>query len=217
VSWDQQFFDPIELPKGKKLVTLRDAATYIMKLPKAEHDAEEWRAAMEALLLVAESDGPTMFARIGVMRALNRHVEREFNPSRKDTHWGRRKLARDRWLTPDLSTFDLNHCSQASLVTLFDIFKHPTAAIMARHTVLINRWFVSVDTPKQQGPVSSRSPSVRETKSFPTESEAKQFAKAKLSEGMKVTAGTLSPHQPIRRNITAPEINQWIEEEVDGS
>jgi hypothetical protein len=28
--------------------------------------------AMEALLLVAESDGPTMFARIGVMRALNR-------------------------------------------------------------------------------------------------------------------------------------------------
>ena len=96
MSWDQQFFDPIELPKGKKLVTLRDAATYIMKLPKAEHDAEEWRAAMEALLLVAESDGPTMFARIDVMRALNRHVEREFNPSRKDTHWGRRKLARDR-------------------------------------------------------------------------------------------------------------------------
>ena len=36
---------------------------------------------MEALLLVAESGGPTMFARIGVMRALNRHVEREFNPT----------------------------------------------------------------------------------------------------------------------------------------
>jgi hypothetical protein len=51
---------------------------------------------MEALLLVADSGGPTMFARIGVMRALNRHVEREFNPARKDTHWGRRKLARDR-------------------------------------------------------------------------------------------------------------------------
>jgi hypothetical protein len=43
-----------------------------MKLPKAEYDAEEWQAAMEALLLVAERDGPTMFARIGVMRALNR-------------------------------------------------------------------------------------------------------------------------------------------------
>ena len=38
----------------------------------------------------------TMFARIGVIRALNRHVERVFNPSRKEPHWGRRKLARDR-------------------------------------------------------------------------------------------------------------------------
>jgi hypothetical protein len=50
---------------------------------------------MEALLLVAEGDGPTMLARIGVMRALNRHVERVFNPDRKDHHWGRRKLKRD--------------------------------------------------------------------------------------------------------------------------
>jgi hypothetical protein len=97
VSWDQRFFDPIELPGRKPLVTLRDAALYITdELPKAEHDTEEWQAAMQVLLLVAEHDGPTMFARIGVMRALNRHVERVFNPSRKDAHWGRQKLARDR-------------------------------------------------------------------------------------------------------------------------
>jgi hypothetical protein len=37
-----------------------------------------------------------MHARIGVMRALNRHVERVFNSEKKDPHWGRRKLARDR-------------------------------------------------------------------------------------------------------------------------
>jgi hypothetical protein len=73
VSWDQRFSDPIELPNGKKLLTLRGAALYITKLPKAEHDAEKWRTAMEALLLVAESGGPTMFARIGMMQALNRH------------------------------------------------------------------------------------------------------------------------------------------------
>jgi hypothetical protein len=84
------------LPGRKPLVTLRDAALYITKLPKAEHDAEEWQAAMAALLLVAERDGPTMFARIGVMPALNLHVERVFNSDRKDEHWGRRKLARDR-------------------------------------------------------------------------------------------------------------------------
>jgi hypothetical protein len=51
---------------------------------------------MQALLLVAEHDGPTMFALIGVMRALNRHVERVFNSDRNDQHWERRNLARDR-------------------------------------------------------------------------------------------------------------------------
>jgi hypothetical protein len=59
------------------------------------HEAAEWLAAMEALILVATSGGPTMFARIGIMRALNRNVERVFDTSRKEHHWGRRKLARD--------------------------------------------------------------------------------------------------------------------------
>jgi hypothetical protein len=47
------------------------------------------------LILVATLGGPTTFARIGVIRALNRHVERVFNPDRKDPHWGRRKLAKE--------------------------------------------------------------------------------------------------------------------------
>jgi hypothetical protein len=52
---------------------------------------------MQTLILVATSGGPTMLARIGIMKALNRHVERVFDPPRKDHHWGRRrKLARDR-------------------------------------------------------------------------------------------------------------------------
>ena len=71
MSWNQRFFDPIKLPGRKPLVTLRDEALYITKLPMAKHDADEWQAAMQALLLVAEHDGPTMFARIGIMRALN--------------------------------------------------------------------------------------------------------------------------------------------------
>lgn len=86
---------PIPVQEGKPLVTLRDAANYITKLPKAEHKADEWQAAMQALLLVAEQNGPTMFARIGMMRALNRHVELVFNSERKETHWGKRKLKRD--------------------------------------------------------------------------------------------------------------------------
>jgi hypothetical protein len=95
-GWSRSFDDPIPLPRGRQLVTLKDAGNYITKLPRAEHEAPEWQAAMQTLILVATRGGPTMLARIGVMRALNRHVERLFNPDRKDPHWGRRKLARDR-------------------------------------------------------------------------------------------------------------------------
>ena len=62
---------------------------------KREADLPEWQAAIEALMLVADFGGPTMFARIAVMRALNRHVARVFNPDRKGHHWGKRKLKRD--------------------------------------------------------------------------------------------------------------------------
>ena len=85
-GWHRRFEDPIPLPRDRRLVTLKDAGNYITKLPKAEHSAPEWQAAMQALILVAESGGPTMLARIGVMRALNRHVGRVFNPDRKDPH-----------------------------------------------------------------------------------------------------------------------------------
>ena len=39
---------------GRKLVTLLDAGEYITALPRKEHAAPEWLAAMEALILVAE-------------------------------------------------------------------------------------------------------------------------------------------------------------------
>lgn len=94
-GWQRPFDDPIPLLKGKPLISLQDAGTYITKLPKSEHTAPEWQAAMEALFLVATLGGPTMMARIGIMRALNRHVVRVVDPSRKDTRWGKRRLNRD--------------------------------------------------------------------------------------------------------------------------
>jgi hypothetical protein len=93
-GWQRKFEDPIPLPDGRKLVTLRDAADYITSLSKEESDLADWQVAIEALILVSQS-GPTMLARIGVMKALNRHVERVFNSDRKDPHWGKRKLKRD--------------------------------------------------------------------------------------------------------------------------
>jgi hypothetical protein len=71
-NWKRRFDDPIPLPDGRQLVTLRDTGNYITKLPKAEHEAAEWQAAMEALILAATQGGPVMFARIGITRALNR-------------------------------------------------------------------------------------------------------------------------------------------------
>jgi hypothetical protein len=70
-GWQRAFDDPIPLPDGRRLTT-HDAATFITQLPKREHDALKWQAAIEAPMLVAEAGGPTMFARIGIMRALNR-------------------------------------------------------------------------------------------------------------------------------------------------
>ena len=67
-----------------------------MKLPKAEHEVRGM-ASSDGSLDPGRLVGRTNeFARIGVMRALNRHVERVFNPERRDHHRGRRKLARDR-------------------------------------------------------------------------------------------------------------------------
>jgi hypothetical protein len=61
---------------------LHDAATYITGLPKKEADLAEWQAAIEALMLVVKQNGPTIFARIGVMRALNRHDRQESSMAR---------------------------------------------------------------------------------------------------------------------------------------
>ena len=67
--------------RGRELVSLEDAGNYITKLPKAEHEAPEWQAATQALTLVATSGGPTMLARIGMLRALSRHQQQRTKPA----------------------------------------------------------------------------------------------------------------------------------------
>jgi hypothetical protein len=87
---------PIELPDGRTLVTLRDAATDITELPKKEAAAPERQTAIETLMRSAERGWPVMLARISVLLALKRGHVREFNPDRKDHHWGKRELKRDK-------------------------------------------------------------------------------------------------------------------------
>jgi hypothetical protein len=59
-GWSREFEDPIHLPRGRQLLILKDAAAYIMKLPKAEQNLEAWQAATEALIMAAEGRVPCM-------------------------------------------------------------------------------------------------------------------------------------------------------------
>jgi hypothetical protein len=97
-GWSREFEEPIALPGGGKLVVFRDAAKYITALPANEAALPKWQAAIEALILVVELGGPTMFTRVGVMRALNRGRVREFTQSGKQHRLGAEK-AQERPMT----------------------------------------------------------------------------------------------------------------------
>jgi hypothetical protein len=45
-DWSLRFDDPIPLPNGGQLLTLKDAADYIMKLPKGDQHLEQWQTAI---------------------------------------------------------------------------------------------------------------------------------------------------------------------------
>jgi len=72
MPWSTPFDEPIALPGGRKLATLQHAADYIMKLSEDVQRQERWQIAVENLINAAEAGGGwIMFARIGMMRALN--------------------------------------------------------------------------------------------------------------------------------------------------
>ena len=73
-------------------------------------------------------------------------------------------------------------------------------------------WYVTFEVQKRGGLPKRRSP--RETKSFETEAEAKNFARARLDEGLVVFAGTLNPHLP-RQLISSDSIAAWVADGQD--
>jgi hypothetical protein len=74
------------LPRGRRLVTLKDAADYIMKLPKAEQNLKEWQTAGEILIKTAEGRDFLMHARIGMLQAIHRNEVRVFRRDLKRVH-----------------------------------------------------------------------------------------------------------------------------------
>jgi hypothetical protein len=88
-AWARPFDDPVLLPGAGGLVTLRDAADYVVKLPKAEQDLEEWQTAVACLIGAAEGRDLLMHARVGVWLALNRHRRHFSYPSESINHLSR--------------------------------------------------------------------------------------------------------------------------------
>ena len=86
MSWDRPFAQPIPLRAGEVARTLRDAANFICKLPKCEHDSQDWRLAVHMLIDAAEDRGPMMFAQIGIQRAMERRAEQRYDPSGNGPH-----------------------------------------------------------------------------------------------------------------------------------
>jgi hypothetical protein len=88
------------------LVTLEDAGKYIMKLPKAEHEATEWQAAMEAVILVATLGDATMFGGQATVNRSSRALtvwgkgEKAAPGYSAHTRRGRHQIATDSWRKP---------------------------------------------------------------------------------------------------------------------
>jgi hypothetical protein len=75
----------IKAPNGQTLVTLRDAADYILSLPLNVAWQDQWQIALHCLIEAAEDRQPLLHARAAVLRALkagkpNRDVTRRRRP-----------------------------------------------------------------------------------------------------------------------------------------
>jgi hypothetical protein len=81
------------------------------------------------------------------------------------------------------------------------------AAVVIRK--IPNTWYVSICVPHQEKTGYYYS---RHSRTFASESEAKQFAAAKIAAGVEVTAGTLNPVAP-KRVVGPSEIEEWLSEE----
>ena len=89
MSWDSCFAEPIELPGGVRLGSLREAIVHLVNtVPSSERGAPVILTAAEMITSAAERGGPIEFARIATLRALNRHAERVLNPDIVKTRSG---------------------------------------------------------------------------------------------------------------------------------
>jgi hypothetical protein len=100
VNWSRRFEDPVPMPDGSTVRTIREAAEYATSLPRKIGNTEPWQHAAQVLHQAAEHGGPFVFmARAAFYTAVYGATPPPIgNPEgRKGHKWRtKRKLARDR-------------------------------------------------------------------------------------------------------------------------
>jgi len=71
-------------------------------------------------------------------------------------------------------------------------------------------WYVAFGPDKSVKSDASAAGTVRTTKTFKSEIDAKLFAKQIIAKGWTATAGTLNPHQP-KQTIPSSKIEEWAD------
>jgi hypothetical protein len=67
VCWDSRFPEPIELPCGVRLGSLREAIVHLVTVPPSEPGTPVVLTAAEMIASAAERGGPIEFARIATL------------------------------------------------------------------------------------------------------------------------------------------------------
>jgi hypothetical protein len=95
MAWSERFPEPIALPDGRRLSTLKDAGAFITRLPKETQATTAWQNAAHVLIQAADHGGPIEFARLGMQQALFPKGEPVYHSTKKDPVW-RNNRKRDR-------------------------------------------------------------------------------------------------------------------------
>ena len=82
MSWSLQFSEPIVLPDGSELATLRDAHDHLSKFPKSEQEVEKWKAGAHCLIAGTAVFGAPDYAKaIADLRAATPRATPELSAS----------------------------------------------------------------------------------------------------------------------------------------
>lgn len=81
-GWSRTFVDPIDA-SGKRLTSLRDAATYITGLPAKTAAQPHWQLATKCLIDAADRGGILMLAELAMRKAIRHGRPSPERPQRK--------------------------------------------------------------------------------------------------------------------------------------